>query len=377
MQWIMLSLIGCGPGLKLAWDLQPGDYSPVPAVADSGALITSSYAPYSGQGSVIAYDDAASERWRANVTAASTRPVVLDADGDVLVQDEGVLLGLDPGDGSELWRVEGLGYPGLLAVDAGLDTTYTVRANIGGAGGHTLVAIQDAAVLWEWPVSGAPSSIGVGAEGTVFLVHEALTALDPEGAVLWTVPMDGWGGSLTLAREHVIVPINPHGGSGGGTTAFSRADGSVLWSTPRWPSVEATVGGDGTVYLGNQGLCALDGESGEILWESDEAHYDVTIGRDGRLYSLAMMLEDPELPDLGSMIHFTVASASDGAVLWKEHRHDALDSANSSPNMDGRRVYFAGGYFLSYVYAFDGGPGLGAGPWPRTDAGPGNRRQER
>ncbi len=376
MHLLLLSLLGCGPGLKLAWDLQAGDYVPVPAITSSGDLVTSSYAPYSGQGTVMAYDNGGGELWRASVTQSSTRPMVLDGDGDVLVQDDGLLLGLDPGDGTELWRVEGLGYPGLLAVDVGLDTTYAVRSNIGGTGGHTLLAIQDAAVLWEWPVSGAPSSIAVGAEGTIFVVHEALTALDPEGAVLWSVAMDGWGGSITLSRDLVIVPINPHGSTEGGTTAFSREDGAVVWSTPRWPNMEATVGADGTVYLGSYGLCALDEETGEIRWESEEYHYDVTVGRDGRLYSLATMYEDPELPELGTLMHFTVASASDGEVLWKEHQHDALDSANYSPNMDGRRVYFAGGYFYSYVYAFDGGPGLAAGPWPRTDAGPANRRQE-
>ncbi len=376
MHLILLSLLACGPGLKLSWDLQSGDYSPVPAITGSGDLVTSSYAPYSGSGSVIVHDDGGAERWRANVSSASTRPMVLDGDDNVLVQDEGVLLGLDADDGTEVWRVEGLGYPGFLAVDVALDTVYAVRTPGTGPSGHALFAIQDGVVLWSWEVPGAPSSLAVGADGSVFLVHEGLVAFDPDGQELWSVPLDGWGGSASLSRDHVIVPINPSESSEGGTTAFSREDGSVVWSTPRWPSFEATVGSDGTVYLGSYGLCALDGDSGEILWESEEYHYDVTVGRDGRLYSMAMMLEDPEYPDLGSMMHFTVASASNGEILWKENQFHALDSANFGPNMDGRRVYFAGGYFLSYIYAFDGGPGLGSGPWPRTDAGAGNRRQE-
>jgi hypothetical protein len=374
MSLILFSLMACGPGLKLSWDLQSGDYSPVPAVTGAGDLVTSSYAPYSGAGSVIVYDDGGGEQWSSPVQAASTRPVVLDGDDNVIVQDQDVILGLDPKDGSEAWRLDSLGYPGFTAVDVGLGTVYALRQNHGGElGVYALVAIQDSTILWEWTVSGAPSSIGVGADGTIYLVHDALTALDPDGQEIWSVPLDGWGGSLSVSRDHVIVPVNPSEVSAGGTYAFARQDGSLAWSAPRWPTTEAVLGSDGTVYLAG---CALDGDTGEILWESEQFQYDLALGRDGRLYGLAMLPEDPELPDLGSMIHFTVASSTDGEILWQEPQFHALDSSNGSPNFDGRRVYFAGGYFLSYIYAFDGGPGLGSGPWPRGDAGPGNRRQE-
>ncbi|MFH1466182.1 MAG: PQQ-binding-like beta-propeller repeat protein [Pseudomonadota bacterium] len=377
MSLLLLSLLACGPGLKRAWEVNPGDYSPVPAITRDGTLITSSYAPYTTQGTTMALDPADGQQlWSYNVENGSTMGVVLDADDDVVVADSTGLVGLDPADGSEVWSVTLPNRPGAMAVDATQGIVYTVYQAAGGT--PELAAIQDGAVRWTLPCEAGWGNLAVGADGTLFLATETTArAISTAGEVLWEVTLPAAAVFGVLDSAHFVLSLGPSTESAASVAVLSRADGAVAWSTEQGCSTEPVIGADGTIYCGSYaGILAMDGETGALLWSSGENTCDVAIGGDGRLYALAMLLEDEAFPELGSNLEFTVASASDGEILWREMQYEALDSSGGAPNFDGRRVYYAGGYFYAYVYAFDGGPGLGGGPWPRGGADAGNRRQE-
>jgi outer membrane protein assembly factor BamB len=211
------------------------------------------------------------------------------------------------------------------------------------------------------------AGIAVGADGTLYAAGTDLTAYDPDGTVRWSVELPGAAYYIALDREQVVMQLQPGMDFDGGLIAVDRADGTVLWTSDVWAIWEPAIADDGTIYCASMaGLAAVDGGSGETIWTAEINIGPVALGKDDRLYGMAMLLEDEELPDLGSRLHFVVLSTSDGELLWKEMQNESVEALNHAPSFDGQRVYFGGGYLVAYVYAFDGGPGLGHGPWPRT-----------
>lgn len=379
MSLLLLSLLACGPGLRPAWDMGPGDYSPVPAITSDGTLITASYAPYTAEGTLIALDPADGSQlwWIAHRNDVGPLPLTLDGDDNIVINGPEALYGIEAASGDEVWRVdvEGDGILPGVAVDADLGVVYAVRT---GQQTPQVVAVAPPDLLWSVPLPGAQPILALGADGTLYVAGEDLLALDPDGGEIWRVALPGATWSMAVDRDQlvVVVPSAPHAPPV--TAAYARADGALRWTSEHASYGEPIIASDGTIFIaGGSTLRALDGDTGALLWDSGNNHYDPALGADGRVYSLANLLEDPDMPELGSMLQFTVASASSGEILWQEHQHDAIEIGNGSPNFDGSRVYFAGGFFYAHLYAFDGGPGLGSGPWPRGGADPANRRQER
>ena len=377
MTFIPLLLVACSPGLKLDWNLQVGHYSPVPAVSERGSLITSHYDTFSTAGAIKAHDPAdGSELWRIELEHSSPRLLTLDPDDNVIVLDDDALLGLDAETGEEAWRAEGLGQASAVAVDAELGRVYALQYSWGAAD-TTLWAVEAGEIAWSVTIEDHAGLLAVGADGTVFVTGDSAWGLDTDGETLWSAPLASAAQTLCLDRDKLLVGLLSDGVSPGGLAALSRDDGGALWHSELFPYWEPVVDDDGTIYMATASqVVALDGDSGETLWLGHEMHREVAVGDDGLLYGMGYLPEDPEFASLGWDMHFTVTDASSGEILWSEIQNDALDSVNGAPSFDGRRVYFAGGNFQAYLYAFTGGPGLGRGPWPRTNAGNANRRKE-
>lgn len=378
MTLFLLTLLACGPGLELDWNVEVGNYSPAPAVSQRGNLVTSSYDPFSTAGTVKAHAPSdGSEVWRYELATSTGQALALDTDDRVLVAEDDGLLALDADSGEEVWRVDGLGSVFSLAVDVNLQRVYALTRHVDNGQVYLLHALEGGAVVWSESPAMVPSLLAVGADGTVYVVGSQAQAFDPEGQVSWSVPLPSAAQTLALDRDKLLVATLFQGEGTGGLLALSRQDGAQLWLSEHNGIWEPVVAEDGTIYAATDvALVALDGGTGGTLWVGHEMHREVAIGGDGRLYGMGYLPEDPEYPSLGWPMHFTVTSAGDGEILWQEFQFDALDSANGAPSFDGRRVYFCGGYFRSHMYAYVGGPGLGRGPWPRTNAGNANRRQE-
>ena len=368
---VLTGLFGCAPGLSRSWEQNTGNYSQTPAIAPDGTLITYDYDTFGGDISFKGLDPSdGATIWTTGHDWGDTRPKSLDADGNLIVNGRDRVFGLDPADGSEVWSVDEPGVGWLQAVDG--DRIYLARQDQGATTDHELVAIDREQVLWTAPLTQLLGGIAVGQDGTVYGVGSRLTAWDSDGAVLWDVELSGVGAYVALAPGKVVTAMQ-----GLGIAAFDRADGSQLWVSEVAGDWEPAIAADGTIYTqGGAGLAALDGETGDLLWEAALNAQPPALGGDGRLYGMAMMLEDEELPDLGSKMHFVVLSTSDGEVLWKEWQNESVEALNHAPSFDGGRVYFGAGYTLAHVYAFGGGPVLGSGPWPRTGGDNGYRYKE-
>ena len=378
MLFLPLVLAACSPGLKLDWSLQVGDYSPVPAVSERGTLITSTYDTFGASGAIKAHDPSdGGELWRLQLDHSSPRHLTLDPDDNVLVRADDALLGLDAETGEEAWRAEGLGEAVAVAVDVELGRVYALQHSLGASNSTTLTAVEAGELAWSIDIEDYAWLLAVGGDGTVFVTGGSAWAFAPDGGALWNTPLASAAQTLSLDRDKLLVGLQMDGVSAGGLAALDRDDGSALWMSELMPYWEPVVDEDGTIYMATAAqLVAIDGDSGETLWLGHEMHREVAVGGDGRLYGMGYLPEDPEFASLGWDIHFTVTDASSGEILWSEWQNDALDSVNGAPSLDGRRVYFCGGNFRAYLYAYTGGPGLGRGPWPRTNSGNANRRKE-
>ena len=352
---------GCTPGLSRLWEQNTGDYSQTPAVAPDGTLVTFTYDTFGGDITYTGMEPGdGAQAWSVHHEWGGPRPRSLDSDGNLIVNGRDRVFGLDPVDGSEVWSVDepGVGY--LQAVDG--DTVYLVRQNQGASTDMELLAIDRQQVLWTQTLPSLIAGIAVGSDGTLFAAGSSLSARAPDGTVQWEVTLAAEATFIALAPGQVVTGL-----WGVGLAAFDRADGSELWTSAVQGDQEPAIAADGTMYApGGTGLVAIDGSTGDVLWDVPVPVQPVALGGDGRLYSMAMLLENEELPELGSKMHFVVISAADGEVLWQEAQNEAVEALNYAPSFDGNRVFFGAGYSLAHVYAFGGGPGLAAGPWPRT-----------
>ncbi len=357
---ILVLASGCGPGLSRLWEVHTGDYSQTPAVAPDGTLISTSYDAFGGDIRFAARDPAdGAEVWSANHESGDTRPKSLDAEGNLIVNGRDRVFALDPTDGSETWSLDDPGTGFLQAV--GLDRIFLVRQD---QGDNELLAADGGEVLWRQPLPDLVHGIAVGADGTLFVAGTTLSAWDPDGVLLWEVTPAAEASALALAPGKLVVDVWSVG-----IVAFDRADGEQLWSCALGTNGEPSIAADGTIYApAGAGLAAIDGSTGDVLWDVPLSAQPVAIGSDGRLYTMAMLLEDEDLPELGSKMHFVVVDPADGEVLWQEWQNESVEGLNFAPSFDRGRIYFGAGLSLAHVYAFSGAPALGAGPWPRTGA---------
>ncbi len=371
---LLLTLLACGPGMRLAWWVDAGNYAPVPAPSPSGTMITSTYEPYSQAYSVVGFQPSDGAReWSYHLDSGGSCPLIVDDTGHVLLGTQGALLALDAADGTEAWRleVEGRVEP-ALAVDG--ERIYAMHQ----AGTErTLLAVDQGALSWELPLDAR--SLAVGRDGVLYTSCDAaVTAIASDGEVLWSSPTDHRAASMILSRN-LIVLTSVHREDAGTYeyVTLRREDGRLAWTweSPTWGWA---IAGEDAIYASGSGfIAALDEYSGGVLWQEEYWTGPISLGGDGRLYA---MTQGPEWEGDGSSwrYFFSVIDAGDGSLLWQELQsiHHSIDSINGSPSFDAGDVYFSGGYFGAVIYRFQGGPGPGKGPWTREAGGNGNQRRE-
>lgn len=371
---LLLTLLACGPGMRLDWSTEAGNYAPVPVPSPSGTMITSTYEPYSQAYTIVGFDPSdGSGVWRYDLDSGGPIPLPLDDAGHVLVGTQGALLALDSETGTESWRleVEGRVDP-WLAVDG--ERVYGVHQD---QTERSLIAVDQGVLSWELPYDAR--YLAVGRDGVLYVSGDAaVSALDPDGEVLWTTPTDHMAADFILSRELIVLVQVLHEGEGTYEyVALHREDGSLAW-TWEGPTWGWAIAGEDAIYASGSGfIAALDEGSGQVLWEEEYWTGPVSLGGDGNLYA---MTQGPEWEgDYAPWRYFfSVIDGDDGALLWQEMQsiEHSIDSINGSPCFDGGGVYFSGGYFRSLIYRFKGGPGPGKGPWTRQAGGNANQRRE-
>ncbi len=229
----------------------------------------------------------------------------------------------------------------------------TITATSEGLTGTMTVNVRDRArVAWSVPVGEGWVSVGVavGTDGTIYVVSSQygttsrLTALSPEGSVVWTlttasrvrsIPAIGDDGTLYLGSWSTdtgvgrLIAVDP-----GGTVRWILEDLDPIRSSP-------AIGPDGTIYVaGRNHVYAVDPQ-GEIRWTFERASEETVffvsspgIASDGTIY-------------VGGEDHQLYAIDPDGSLRWTFRAGDRI---RSSPSIgtDGT-IYF--GSFDGRLYA--------------------------
>jgi len=178
----------------------------------------------------------------------------------------------------------------------------------GGTHGTILCFEPDGDIVWEYQYTNwilfTPS---VGPEGNIYFTTWSggdLVALDSDGEFLWS-----YDTGFYLWASPAVDPVTGNvffGDRLGNFRCFDNS-GDVQWERS-WASTgidgSAAIDSNGDVYVavGHQpgapyrGLVKMDGDNGDILWQSDDLGYMLTaspsIGADGTIYMPGFSAED-------------------------------------------------------------------------------------
>ncbi len=131
----------------------------------------------------------------------------------------------------------------------------------------------------------------VADDGSIFFTDSlGLHSRAPDGSVRWSAVPEAQGAPMAAAPDGTIYAT----GASGILYAI-RPDGTEAWhwgGAPTDQALHPIVGGDGTVYVGDQptgevsaGTVALSA-SGVLLWKMSGVGIPEAIGADGTLYTL-------------------------------------------------------------------------------------------
>lgn len=149
---------------------------------------------------------------------------------------------------------------------------YVAVADSAAATGQTsffLSAYQasDGSLLWHAPVTHPNQGAGIGLvvdDHAVYVYVDRVYAYHRgTGALLWSSQQ----ASATLANDPNSVALQQsilYVNASDGVSAYRTSDGSRLWQYASAGLGMALV--DGVVYASSQGIAALDGQTGKLLW---------------------------------------------------------------------------------------------------------------
>ncbi len=239
------------------------------------------------------------------------------------------LLALNVSDGSIKWQTQpSTDYFYLRQVGNGL--LYGSHAVAEGPESDLQVRrASDGSLAWQFPKDGntAFSMIAVDST-TLYGINEDLSnfpnpgattlfALNATtGATLWQTPLSKTASfSGTLLNQVLYLEAN----DGSSLSAYSAADGKLLWKTTLDTSganrtVTVSAVGDGTVYLStDSSFIALKASSGAVLWKTPVADFAVIVAvQNGILYGSSY---SKDTSPSGHNAVFAL-KASDGSSLW-------------------------------------------------------------
>ncbi len=366
---LSLALSACsGPGLRLDWEVTWGDGSQVPAMGDSGPLITNVWDPYTTLGHTYGLDARNGDvDWLAEAQGVPLH-IVADGDGRSIVSNGQMLTSYEP-DGSGTWdawynfdviyAAPAIDHDGRVVVGRGAPTKI-VASTLGD---------ENPDRCWGTEIEEIPRVVSIDSDGTIFVgaAGEAY-GLSEDGALLWTQTIATDAAGLAVGEDAIYLSLGNMG-----VTALSK-EGELLWQLAELGYVhEPVIGPDGELYVsGINGTWSLDASDGSVIWEQLFECGPITVGADDRLYALCNGSEGLG-PYLGWI--FTVMDL-DGEVLWTEDEYCAIEGPNGGPALRSGKAYFAGGDFDACIWAFDGAPRLASTPWPkeRADNGRSGRR---
>lgn len=365
VMFVSVLLLAACASLSPEWTLETStDYATVP-VESEGGLFLGAMGVANSSGLLHAIDRSGGLRWTQALARHPAQGVMVGPAGELLVVEDQGVAGLSPSDGSILWQVSG-GFAWRMATN-----DEWVVCNRLQNGEYLVVGIRDGVEAWTSLNMGSDTTaLALGLDNVTFgLTASEAFALDEGGALLWRSEVGPNPNALALDRDAVLVVRM---GSPGEVLRLDRASGAVQWRTEAEVIGAPVVDDDGSLYLPTAGgILALDAD-GDERWQGEDSSGELALGADGRLYGWGLVDDGFGNYDFA----FSVFSTADGRALWQEGQIDAVDSSNGSPNLLGGKVYYAGGTYLSGVYAFRGGPRLASTPWPRAEGGANNGRSE-
>jgi outer membrane protein assembly factor BamB len=166
-----------------------------------------------------------------------------------------------------------------------------------GVSGTTRVRVRDAVDLaWTIPDMGkVRAGIAIGLDGTIYVpTRKRLFAISPGGQVLWSLETPGGLLGAVLGTPAIAEDGTLYFGSVssvvGGLTALAP-DGTIIWEVPDLGGISSspTIGPDGTIYVGSseRRVYAVDPQ-GEILWTYEAADRfnfaSAAVANDGTIY---------------------------------------------------------------------------------------------
>ena len=290
-------------------------------------------------------------------------PPALGADGTIYFCGSDVLYAVNP-DGTQKWSVD---LPGLLgsggsrcvpviAADGTIHVVGVGELHEGRYEDWWLYAVNpDGSSRWTMHTDTLTSAPSIGRDGTLYVALLGfLTALDPDGHVLWVSeecgdPLEAWGtpsspviapdGTLLVARGHI----------GRGSLCAYGPDGTVRWvlTFPGKGLVSfPALAPDGTIYqLVNDrsehyGHLYAIGLDGTVRWTLEipvESHSSPAVAEDGTVY-------------VGEHWgHNLYAVAPDGTLRWTYALESSPEYSYPALAADGTLVV---GDFNGKLYAF-------------------------
>ena len=207
--------------------------------------------------------------------------------------DDFNLYALDPVSGGVKWKV-GVGGHLSLSPAIGPDGTIYVGSNtsVQTLGKSFINAIDPSShgVKWTYTADFFPvAAPTIGPDGTVYLGAggEVLAFDGQSGAVKWRFNVGASdAGSVTISPNGTVY-VDSHAQT---LFALDASTGTQKWSL-NGPTTDATIAGDGTLYVGALSLIeAIDGVTGKVLWSYDTGNPDLVvstpvIAADGTMYA--------------------------------------------------------------------------------------------
>jgi outer membrane protein assembly factor BamB len=273
------------------WVFDAKAVSVTPVIGADGTVFLPQVRSVGGQGRVCALDPSTGRQEWEVITVSSAGTLGVGSDGTIYVPVEsyGVLLALNPIDGSLKWQFAttpwnfepGVGYFFPTPAVAKDGTVY-VPSNDG-----NLYALNpaDGSQKWAFTVGAGQYAPAVGPDGTAYVpARGKIHAVDPaSGAEKWVFSAGDMAGTPAVGADGTVYA------PGGVLYALNPIDGSQKWvfSAVNMANTPA-IGADGTVYVSSDfgQIYALNPVDGTQKWMLDtgETANAPAIGPNGTVY---------------------------------------------------------------------------------------------
>jgi outer membrane protein assembly factor BamB/protocatechuate 3,4-dioxygenase beta subunit len=288
--------------------------------------------------------------WRISRPEAFMTDPVIDENGTIYVgTDNDKLYAINSSDGSTKWvrsltqeynnsvRTPAISSDGTVYF-ATSERLYSINGN-------------DGTLNWKHdtpPNKLINSNPVIGPDGTVYIgVDYSLYAIDSDGNKIWEYPTNHWfeispsidsDGTVYIVDGSNLYSINP--------------GGTLKWKKEIKTYTGVVIGSDGTLYVGSDDLCALNPNTGDIIWKygAISINYDSgpVVGADNTIYVA------------GYEGLYTINS--DGSLKWI---YDGCEISKSNPAIiENGTIYFGSSNFLYAIHSQS--YGLENSPWPKT-----------